>query len=614
MMHDMNSTRSIYLCSARLQCQHQRGAASKVVVGVILVVSVLIAVAKGITTLSNSDGEDQQATSNSNPEWHTVRRTNFDIIVTATGELDAKNKLFIRNEVEGKTTITDIVDEGTRVYKDDVLIRLADDTIKLQIEESKEAVQKAETDKIAKEQALAIEKSEAESLKRADEVKLALSELELAKWRDGTLEQTKRKLQLSLVEAEDNLIIARRRSDEAKKLIEAQFISRDEYDQDMLKLKQADSALETAKKDITVYEQYTKPQEEKKFTSDVEEARASLDRTIRKNTSKIATAQANFDSAVRSLELKQERLAKLEQQLEYCTMRAPSDGIVVYASSVGSGRSRRDTPIGKNRDALYNENLIILPDTSQMIAILKVPESRMPDIAVGQKVSVNIDALRGRPVEGVIIQKATMAEEGSWYNPDVRQYEVRVELPPNLGSSGTTVSTQAKKRGELGVPGEDGPVALNPGMRCSGQIFVNRAVNVFAVPIHAVFTQGRNRFVYVPADGGRVKRKTVSIGKANETYVEIREGLVEGDRVLLRKPKAGEVEELPGGIIKGDGKGEDADKSAPKDAPQGGGETAAPHGTPQQRSGKSEAPSTGGQSPEGKSEMRKKKEAPTQAP
>lgn len=587
MMNEMDSIRTVVV--PLFGGSRRRGAATKVVVGVILVVTVLIAVASGISTLTDSgEGEDGPDSFSTSPEWHTVSRTNFDIIVTATGELDAKNKLFIRNEVEGKTTITDIVDEGTRVYKDDVLIRLADDTIKLQIEESKEAVQKAETDKIAKEQTLAIEKSEAESLKRSDEVKLALSELELAKWRDGTVEQTSRKLKLALVEAEDNLIIATRRSAEAKKLIEAQFISRDEYDQDMLKLKQAESALETAKKDIFVYEQYTKPQEEKKYTSDVEEARASLDRTIRKNTSKIATAEANYLSAVRSLELKQERLAKLEQQLEYCTMRAPSDGIVVYASSVGSGRTRRNEPIGKNRDALYSENLIILPDTSQMIAILKVPESRMPDIAIGQKVTVNIDAMRGRPVDGVVVQKATMAEEGSWYNPDVRQYEVRVELPPNVGSSGTTVTTQAKKRGQPGGAGEDGPVALNPGMRCSGQIFVDRAVNVLAVPIHAVFTEGRDRFVYLPAERGRVKRAIVRIGKANETYVEVRDGLTEGDRVLLRKPKAGEVEELSGekttegekrNGTPGDKTGEMKSPPQPQ-APEGGAPTTPPGPTP----------------------------------
>jgi len=520
-----------------------RGAATRVILVVGGIICALVAVAFGITQLGGNGAGDEAAPSRSGPEYHTVSKLSFDIVVTASGELDAKNKVFIRNEVEGKTTITDIVDEGSRAYKGDVLVRLADDEITKQIEDSKELVQKGQADKIAAEQALAIEKSEADSLKRTDEVTLALAELELAKWKEGTVVEKRRSLDLAKVEAEDNKRIAERRAAEAEKLIKAQFISQDEYEQDLLKLKQATSALDTAVEAIGIYEKFTYPQEEKKFTSDVEEARASLDRTIRKNTSMIATATATFESATRSLDLKQDRLKKLQEQLAFTTMRAPSDGIVVYASSVGSGRNRRNEPIGKNREASFNENLIILPDTTQMIAILKVTESRMPDIAVGQEATINIDAMRDRPIKGRVRSKATMAEEGSWYNPDVRQYEVRVELPPNVGSSGTTVSTQAGKPGD--TAGAEGPIALNPGMRCSGQIFVDSANNVLAIPVHAVFSEGRERFVYVPAGGGRVKRQTVRIGKANEMYVEIRSGLDEGNRVLLRKPKAGEVDEPP---------------------------------------------------------------------
>jgi len=87
------------------------------------------------------------------------------------------------------------------------------------------------------------------------------------------------------------------------------------------------------------------------------------------------------------------------------------------------------------------------------------------------------------------------------------------------------------------------------------------------VPIHAVFAEGRERYCYVPAQDGRVKAQTVRIGKANETYVEIREGLKEGDRVLLRKPKPGEVDEQ-GGSSKAKEKAKDAapDKTTPDKA------------------------------------------------
>jgi HlyD family secretion protein len=518
-----------------------RGAASKVIIGVTVVILALVAVAWGVTQLGGGKATDEAAYTAGTPEWHTVQKMSFDIVVTAGGELDAKNKVLIRNEVEGKTTISDIVDEGSRVSKGDILVKLADDELKKQIEDSKELVQKAATEKIATEQTLAIEVSEADSLQRADEVKLALAKLELDKWEKGTLDQTRRKLALALVEATDNLEIARRKAVDAEELFKNKFISREELDTDRLKFKQAESALDTARKDQEIYEAYTKPQEEKKARSDVEEAAASLERTKRKNTSKIATAQANFDSAVRSHQIKADRLSKLEQQLASCTMRAPSDGVVVYATSVSSGRNKRNEPIGKNRDASFNEVLIILPDTGQMVAILKVNESRIPDIEIGQRATVTIDAMRGRTIDGTVITKATMADEGTWQNPDVRQYEVRVELPPNVGSSGTTVSTQGSKRGGRGDG--TGPITLNPGMRCSGQVFVDRATDVIAVPIHAVFSEGRERFCYVPAENGRVKRQSVRIGKANETYVEVRSGLSEGDRVLLRKPKPGEVEE-----------------------------------------------------------------------
>ena len=44
---------------------------------------------------------------------------------------------------------------------------------------------------------------------------------------------------------------------------------------------------------------------------------------------------------------------------------------------------------------------------------------------------------------------------------------------------------------------------------------------------------------------GALTRQAVQIGRASETQVEIVEGLTEGQRVLLRKPRPGEVVETP---------------------------------------------------------------------
>ena len=341
-----------------------RRSGSRVALTIVSVVCVLAAAVWGFIrffdTPAGGTSSPASELAAGGPQWHTVKRKSFDITVSANGELDAKHKVTIANAVEGRTTIIDIVPEGSRVVKDQVLIRLADDAITKQIDESKELVQKGQADKIAAEQDLLIEKSEAESLRRAEEVKLALAELELAKWKDGTVVQKRRDLDLAIVEAVDNLRIAQRNAEEAKKLFEAKFISEGEYDDDQLTLKKSVAAEQKAREDKQIYEKYTYPQEEKKYNSDVEEARASLDRVIRKNTSKIARATATYESAVRTAKSREERLEKLQQQLEFCTLRAPTDGIVVYATSTGSSRYRRD-PLAKNSEVSYNENLIILP-------------------------------------------------------------------------------------------------------------------------------------------------------------------------------------------------------------------------------------------------------------
>jgi HlyD family secretion protein len=101
-------------------------------------------------------------------------------------------------------------------------------------------------------------------------------------------------------------------------------------------------------------------------------------------------------------------------------------------------------------------------------------------------------------------------------NPDLREYAVRVELP------------------------EDAAGKLKPAMRATGEVTIGRVENTLAVPVQAVFTEGEDRFCYVPTMGGHVKKIPVSIGRANESFAEVTKGLSEGDRVLLRRPRPGE--------------------------------------------------------------------------
>ncbi len=533
--------------------------AKKRVIHVALAAVVVLVLLGGWALFSFSNTSDAAPTAGSGQavEWYTVKPISFDVTVLASGELEARNQIEIKCKVSGQTAIISLVDEGTRVKAGDVLAKLDDKTIKSSIEDEELRVVQARADKSAAESNVALAKQDAASAQRDAEVKVNLANLEFEKWRNGDVVQKQRELKLAVERAERKLEIANRELKLDQQLWEQNFISQNDLKNSELAQIEAEDALVTAKQNVEIYNTYTYQQELQEKTNDVKQAESDLARTISQNQLKLVKELADLESKTRTLQMREDRLAELKQELANTTITAPSDGMVVYATSVGrdSRRSGSDNPITQGRSVRYDETIFLLPDTSQMVATLRVHESLMPQIRLNQRVTVSIDARPGDPVEGRVLSIGVMAETGGWFNPQLREYLVRVALPQEADS------------------------ALKPAMRCKGEIFVGRVDNTLAVPIQAVNTEGNRRFVYIPADGSHVKRQNVTIGRSSETYVEITDGLEADQRVLLRSPKPGEVvnergqvEETPEKPVPGDAAAQDGSESGATDnqmAPSG---------------------------------------------
>ena len=448
-------------------------------------------------------------------EWFEVERRSFDLSIVATGELEAKKQVEIKSQIKHETAIVEVVDEGTFVEEGDQLLRLDADEIEDDIEQEELKLASARAEQIAAEQKLLIEQNETESLKKAAEVKLELARLDQAKWRSGEVPQKKRELKLALEKAERKLTRATRDHALSEDLYKEDFISQNELEEYYDAMIDAEDELATARLNIEVYDAYTHEREEKEKNSNVEQAQAELDRTQRKNESKLASAKAELDSKRRTFKIRDSRMEELKDQLGKSVICAPQDGLVVYKSSVGRRRWRGD-PIQTGRRVWYNETLILLPDTRQMIATLRVHEALIPQVEVGNEVTVSIDARPGETMAGSVAELAVMAEDGGWINPNLREYKVKVDLPANIEG-------------------------LKPAMRCSGDIITGHVEDAVAVPVQAVFTDAELHFCYVPAGRGKVRRAEVELGQASETFVEIISGLAPGDRVLMRNPGAGQV-------------------------------------------------------------------------
>jgi len=482
-------------------------------IGVALVGGVALAVSGGL----GSSGKKGAATA----ELARAEVMDFEISTTSSGELEARNQVEIRSKLESPATIVEVVPEGTRVKKGDVLVRLNADEIESKITEESLRVEQAKAELLAARNAYEIQLTENDSRLRQATLKLELAKLSLQQWIEGDDKQKRLTNELALDKGKRDLDRLKNKFEQSKMLIKEGFLSQDEYDMDEIRLKEAEAALEKADLQNNAYENYQRPKDEKSRNSDVQQAQSDLEVVKRKNEIEKASKDATLKNRERQLQIHETRLAKLEEQNRNTVITAPTDGLVVYATSLNSGRGwmmfNGDGPLQIGRRVNPNELLIALPDTSEMVASVRVHESLAGRIKPGQPVSIRIEAVEGESFSGRVDSIGVLAESGGWRDPNLREYTVKISLDQSAAAGG-----------------------LKPSMRCEAKIQLGTVQNALSVPIQAVFNDGPVRYVYTKR-GSKFAKRPVKVGRRSELWAQILAGLEEGDTVLVREPAPAEV-------------------------------------------------------------------------
>ncbi len=448
-----------------------------------------------------------------------TRRESFEITTTAGGELEAKNRVEVRSQLERESTIVSIVPEGARVAKGELLVQLNSDEIKRQLDESAAQVESAKASLISAENAYKIQESENASKARQAQLKLDMAELALQKWLEGEVAMKRQENRLRIDKATLELERLADKFAKSQELLAQGFLSKDETDRDEVSYIQAISEWKTSQLSAEVYERYEFAKDMKSRQSDVDEAKAELQRVLLTNSSELASKAANKANQTQQLAFQEARLAKHTQQFAATTIHAPQDGLVVYSTSIERNRwgmGGSDT-LQIGQQVYPNQMLIVLPDTSEMVAAVRVHESIAGRIKPGMAASVRVDAVGGRTFSGKVSTIGVLAESGGWRDPNLREYTVRI-----------------------GLEIQDAAAVLKPSMRVEARIVMGGVADALTVPIQAVFQEGPVRFVYAEKSG-RFTRVPVKLGRRSDTLAEIGAGLEEGREVLLREPKPGET-------------------------------------------------------------------------
>jgi HlyD family secretion protein len=272
---------------------------------VISVAVIVVAAALGVVLLQNQ-GQGQSRLSS---DLYTVTRGGFDITIPASGELVALQQIEVRNRLESRATIMEIIDEGKTVQAGDLLLRLNDEEVRNRIKDAEDAVNSAESAMIASEASLAIRRSAAASERDRAELNMRLALLARAAWIEGEDTARREQLKSALETAEINFRRLEARLENSIRLHEDEFISSDELERDRIAMIEAQARYQQARRDIDVYEKYTYEQQLALKVSDVEQAEAELERVQQRHEAELETARADVASKRHQLDSRRERLA-----------------------------------------------------------------------------------------------------------------------------------------------------------------------------------------------------------------------------------------------------------------------------------------------------------------
>ena len=167
---------------------------------------------------------------------------------------------------------------------------------------------------------------------------------------------------------------------------------------------------------------------------------------------------------------------------------APRTGIVVERTAVDGMK------------ATAGESLFRLADISVVWAVADIPEGDLPSIAVGQSVTV-----KPRGSNRTYTGKIALIYPS--INAQTRTARVRVELPNPDG-------------------------ALMPDMYADVEIATGSGKPVLAVADSAIIDSGDRQVVIIDKGEGRLEPRPVKTGRRGGGFVEIKDGVADGDRVV----------------------------------------------------------------------------------
>jgi HlyD family secretion protein len=482
--------------------------------------------AGGLTT-ARADGVAAEA-------LFTTRRGDLDITVVENGYLKAKNSINIQPQFRGEAKITWLVEEGKTVEKDEKLAEFDATETQHQLDELENQLITYRTELDSARAQLEIEKRDSTASVEAAQFNLDLVRLKLERYLNGDGPNELRKVSLAAEKARSEFDRAAERFRQVPDLAKEGFMTKNAEEEERIKLRETEIGKESAEKELELYLKYTDPMERRQLEANVKDAERVLKNASEKaeiSTKERETRVSQSESQVRQAE---QRLGKLKEEIGFMVVKAPQPGVIHYGDPARPW-NRDEVKVGN--DFYRGNTLFTLPDLREMQVLINVHEADIDLVKLEQVVHVTVEAVKGRTLNGKVTRIAQVANS-DWTESANKTFQTEITMEPLTD------------------------LELRSGITAHVEIQVEQLKGVIYVPIHAIVSENGEQFCFVP-QGPSFDRRVVKLGKNNLHYVEITDGLAEGDKVLLYDPRETSASEREGAAEK----------------PKGGSESLAPAGT-----------------------------------
>jgi len=455
------------------------------------------------------------ATRTDTPEVTVVKieaRPELKSTVTSSGEVRPIQFMNLTSEVQGK--IEDITKkEGDVVQKGEVLVRLDPNQLESNADAQLAAYQSAQ-----------------------DEVRSSQSQVDAAQNGLAQAQQSLNQAEVSVENARQAVITSQTEVDRAQveltaatrelkrneKLLESGVASRKEYDESKDRVENATAALNTSRARL----------ESSRISIKDSQARVATQQVaVRDARRAVESARIGVSSSSSRVEQQAAMLRGQRNQRDKTVVIAPINGVIAeIPSKVGTFAVA----------GLSTTALMTIADMSSINVEVKVDETEIDKVAVGQKAKIKVDAFGDKELEGEVLQKTPLA------------------VGKSQTSGGLSVNINVQEAKEFRVVlrlidlSPEMQIGLRPGMSATATITTNTVSDVIAVPLQAVVekkpegtpTPEGPAATATPADkpkpikgvfvldGNKAKFVAVETGITGESDIQILSGLSAGQEVI----------------------------------------------------------------------------------